>query len=269
MAKAFPANDKTAADPNGWAAVLFPAESICATMTIGVFQDLHANLPALKKAIEFFQQEGCTKMVHVGDLVGIGPFPRECMELAKSTPEMAFVLGNHDHWYAYGLPSPIPSSMSRDEQAHQAWTQEQIGAGLRGWVRSWPFTITHLLGEGMTVAFQHYGLDHSKQWFSPIVKNPGIADLDALFIDLPADFIFYGHHHQADDQQGQSRYINLGSAGCYDRPEVRLALIKVTDEEVTVEKHTIPYEDGNLMAAFDERKVPAREFIRKVFIVRD
>lgn len=46
-------------------------------MKIGVFTDLHANLPALKAAIAFFEEQACGRIIHVGDLIGIGPYPQE------------------------------------------------------------------------------------------------------------------------------------------------------------------------------------------------
>lgn len=87
-------------------------------MNIGIFQDLHANLPALKKALEVFRDHQCSRIYHVGDLIGIGPYPKEVIDMALSIPEMEFIMGNHDHWYTYGLPQPIPDYMNGEEVAH-------------------------------------------------------------------------------------------------------------------------------------------------------
>lgn len=45
-------------------------------MKIGVFQDVHANLLALETALAFFNKNDCDEVIHVGDLIGIGPFPK-------------------------------------------------------------------------------------------------------------------------------------------------------------------------------------------------
>jgi len=109
-------------------------------MKIGIFTDLHANLSALKKALEIFQKEKCDTIVHVGDLIGIGPYPKECMELAIQQSNMTFVMGNHDYWYGFGLPNPIPKYMSDEEVAHQNWTHHQIGTAYKDKVKLWKFS---------------------------------------------------------------------------------------------------------------------------------
>lgn len=92
--------------------------------------------------------------------------------------------------------------------------------------------------------------------------------MNALFEGIYSEMVFYGHNHEASDIQGNCRYINLGSAGCYDRSEVRLGILKVSDEELTLEKHSILYDDNGLMEEFEKRKVPARDFITSNFISR-
>jgi len=72
-------------------------------MKIGIFQDIHANLLALKKAIEVCKEQQCSKIYHVGDLIGLGPYPKEVFDLANSIDEMEFIMGNHDHWFAFVL----------------------------------------------------------------------------------------------------------------------------------------------------------------------
>lgn len=237
-------------------------------MLIGIFQDLHANLPALQKALEIFQQQQCSEIYHVGDLIGIGPYPREVMKLATSTPNMKFIMGNHDYWYAYGLPDPIPTYMNAEEVAHHLWTHAQLEEEYKTLVQEWPFTIELEVGDTQTLTFQHYGIDQEKNWFKPILKKPDPDDLDLLFEGRHADFVFYGHHHAAHDAISNCRYVNLGSAGCYDRAEVRLGLLEVSGSQLALKKYSIPYDDNGLMEAFEKREVPARAFIKSTFITR-
>jgi predicted phosphodiesterase len=70
-------------------------------MKIGIFQDIHSNLPAFEKGVEFFTERKCSSIFHVGDLIGIGPYPKETVEMANSIKNMKFIMGNHDYWYAY------------------------------------------------------------------------------------------------------------------------------------------------------------------------
>jgi predicted phosphodiesterase len=115
-------------------------------MKIGIFQDIHAILPALRKAIQFFREHKCSRIYHVGDLSGIGPYPKEVFELALSIPEMQFIMGNHDHWFAFGLPSPIPEYMTDEEVEHRKWTHDQIGIENNRSVQKWKFVNPNGIG---------------------------------------------------------------------------------------------------------------------------
>lgn len=237
-------------------------------MNIGIFQDLHANLPALKKALEVFRDHQCSRIYHVGDLIGIGPYPKEVIDMALSIPEMEFIMGNHDHWYAYGLPQPIPDYMNGEEVAHHLWTHQQIGEKHRSIVLLWEWKKSLYFPHGKKVTFQHYGLDEERKWFKSFVKTPDARGLDQLFEGSRSDLIFYGHDHRACDLGGNSRYVNLGSAGCFDKAEVSIGILKVSEDNLTLKKLSVPYLDNGLMEAFEERKVPATSFITRTFITR-
>lgn len=237
-------------------------------MKIGIFQDVHANLPALQRALSYFHQMKCDKIVHVGDLIGIGPYPKEVMGLAMNSDNLTLIMGNHDYWYGFGLPNPQPSFMSEEELLHQRWTHHQIGNDYRHLVQKWKFVEEWSLKSGSNVGFQHYGYDQKANWFKAFLKEPDARKLDLLFIERHSDIIFYGHHHTASDIEGRCRYVNLGSAGCYSEPQVRLGVLNCTKEGWTLEKVTLDYDDNGLMEEFDRRKVPARDFVRANFITR-
>lgn len=63
-------------------------------MRILVFSDVHANLSALEAVL---QEAGEVDAVWcLGDLVGYGPDPNECVELVRSLPNLTCLRGNHD-----------------------------------------------------------------------------------------------------------------------------------------------------------------------------
>lgn len=237
-------------------------------MRIGVFTDLHANLPALKKAIEVFQSHRCDRIIHVGDLIGIGPYPAECIELALATHNMEFVMGNHDYWYAHGLPDPVPGYMHPDEEAHQRWTHAQIGTTHQPTLQNWPFSMSIVTPGMQQITFVHYALNSDKTWFRTLIKNPEDRDIKQLFQEIEGDYIFYGHQHSPHDCKGNRRLINLGSAGCYHQSTVRIAILDCNQSSVEIKKISIEYDDDGLLEEFDRRDVPAKTFIRKVFITR-
>ena len=174
-------------------------------------------------------------------------------------------MGNHDYLYPHG----IPKLMSSDEKKHQEWTHMQIGESYKTNVQKWPFIKIMELSNQRNITFQHYGFDKETNWFKDHITEPSEDDLDKMFKGDNSKIIFYGHNHEASDLIGNCRYINLGSAGCYNKSEVRIGILNVSDFELNIEKYSIPYDDNGLMEEYEIRKVPARDFIKKKFITRN
>lgn len=63
-------------------------------MRILVISDIHANLTALEAVLQAAGEVDATWCL--GDLVGYGPDPNECIELVSSLPNLICLLGNHD-----------------------------------------------------------------------------------------------------------------------------------------------------------------------------
>jgi len=150
---------------------------------------------------------------------------------------MEFIMGNHDHWFAFGLPVATAKLMIKDLKSnevaeHYAWTYQQIGTSYKNIVQKWPFKMELKADNGKNIGFQHYGIDKQTNWFKDFVQKPASNDLDYLFKEINADFIFYGHNHNASDLQGNSRYVNLGSAGSYNKPEVRIGILDISQEKL-------------------------------------
>ena len=143
--------------------------------------------------MSFFRAHNCTKIYHVGDLIGIGPYPKEVFELAISVEEMVFIMGNHDHWFGFGMPVPTPIYMDKDEVSHHLWTHSQIGEIHSANVRKWEFVKELTFANGKSVTFVHYGYDEKTDWFKAYVKEPTPSLLDHLFDNHDSDMVFYGH----------------------------------------------------------------------------
>jgi predicted phosphodiesterase len=65
-------------------------------MKYGFFSDVHANLEALKACIIDFRSEKLDKVYFLGDAVGYGPYPDECVKLINEISAVK-LMGNHDY----------------------------------------------------------------------------------------------------------------------------------------------------------------------------
>ena len=233
-------------------------------MRLIVFSDVHANLPALKAILSTIQGDGYDLAIHTGDVLAIGPYPAECLDLLLNLPRTRLVMGNHDAYYAFGIPQPLPSYLSEGEYQHQLWTHRQIDPTLRPIIAEWPYIIEQEF-ESVATTFLHYELNAAGDDFVPVIRSPGIGDLDQLFARQRSRLLFFGHDHNASDQHGRLRYINPGSAGCFTRAIARYVSVEYSRGTFSIEYRQIPYDDVDLHREFEKRQVPERDFIYQVF----
>ena len=72
-------------------------------MPVAIISDIHGNLEALKEALVYIEAHEIDTIYCLGDIVGYGPNPNECVEIIAERCEQV-VIGNHDH-AAIGLTS--------------------------------------------------------------------------------------------------------------------------------------------------------------------
>ena len=65
-------------------------------MKYAIISDIHSNKEALQSVLDDISKNRVDKIICLGDIVGYGPNPKECIELLKSLPNVEVILGNHD-----------------------------------------------------------------------------------------------------------------------------------------------------------------------------
>lgn len=102
-----------------------------------IISDIHANLAALEAVLDdapAFDEVWC-----LGDLVGYGPRPNECIERVRSLPHISLA-GNHD-WAALGkLDLGNFNSLAR---AANRWTQTELTSTSREYLSGLPTYLEH------------------------------------------------------------------------------------------------------------------------------
>lgn len=231
-----------------------------------IITDAHANLPALDTVLREIMDEECDAIFHTGDAMGFGPYPAEVVDRLLSTPNVRLIMGNHDEWFAFGLPEPRPAWMSPGELSHHQWVHAQLDPLLREVIADWPYTISENVF-GLRLTFTHYGRDEGGLGFRPVIADPTPSALDHLFASREANLIFYGHHHRPSDIQGRARYVNMGTLGCCSRPIARYGILNIAEDGTyRLLKRAAPYDQTDLFRQFVDRDVPEREFVCRVIL---
>ncbi|MEZ6048019.1 MAG: metallophosphoesterase family protein [Planctomycetaceae bacterium] len=60
-----------------------------------IISDIHGNLEALQAVLEDIKSHSIEEIYCLGDIVGYGPNPRECVDLVMEKCSVV-ILGNHD-----------------------------------------------------------------------------------------------------------------------------------------------------------------------------
>ena len=68
-------------------------------MKFAILSDIHSNLEALQVVLADTKAQQCTHYVCLGDIVGYGPNPLECLEAVRAL-NCPTVIGNHDEYCA-------------------------------------------------------------------------------------------------------------------------------------------------------------------------
>ncbi len=90
-------------------------------MAVAILADIHSNIEALSKVLEHMAERGVERIVCLGDIIGYGPNPRECLqELFRS--EVA-IMGNHEEAVMFYGEDFNPKARASVE-----WTKEQLNS---------------------------------------------------------------------------------------------------------------------------------------------
>ena len=100
-------------------------------MQVALISDVHGNLPALETVLAAVS-ERCDEIWCLGDTVGYGARPNECVALVRA--RCALVLaGNHD---LAAIGAVDPALFTHDAGRAIRWTREVLEPGAEAWLRT-------------------------------------------------------------------------------------------------------------------------------------
>lgn len=89
-------------------------------MRTAIISDIHGNLDALSVVLDDIDKRGVDRIVCLGDIIGYGPNPLECLDLVREKCAFA-MMGNHDFAVLYE-----PTSFNTTAEQAAFWTRKQF-----------------------------------------------------------------------------------------------------------------------------------------------
>ena len=106
-------------------------------MRCAIIADIHSNLAAFQAVLDDIKMQEIDKIWCLGDIVGYGPDPHECIELLRETDNIC-VAGNHDRAVIGQLDI---SSFNPNAAEAVEWTAERLSIGDITYLKNLPESI--------------------------------------------------------------------------------------------------------------------------------
>ncbi len=231
-------------------------------MKYAIIADIHANLEALNVVLEDIKAQECTHTACLGDVVGYGANPKECLDIIRGM-NIPCVKGNHDEMCSVeaDLEGFNPHAA---EAVH--WTRQQLDEDDCQWLRDLKYIrlVT-------SFSIVHATLDVPQKWGYVFDKLAAAASF--TYQNTPV--CFFGHTHvpvafvrdsvvrggtysKFKVEAGKKYFINVGSVG-QSRDGVAKATYVIYDiAEQTIELRRLDYDIATAQAKIRAAGLPER-----------
>lgn len=152
---------------------------------VAVLGDIHSNVPALREVLAYLDQAGIDEILVVGDVVGYGPFPGECIDLLIQRQALV-ISGNHDYVTATG---EYPRGFSPDARWVIEWGREHLSDEHVAWLGQ--LSKVYHQDDWMAV----HGAPVDRHYFYAYVYAMTYQENLQHMADTGVRFCFHGHSH--------------------------------------------------------------------------
>jgi predicted phosphodiesterase len=235
-----------------------------------ILSDIHANLEALKAVLDFSRGLNIDKKYSLGDVVGYGPNPNECLEMVKDFDGL--VIGNHsilvldENARFFGVLSDLITD-------NISWTRQELTKDNLELLRTFKDTIRiddFVLSHGSPINPRE--MRYVRDWPYKGPESNVEPEFNYL-VNEEARLLFYGHSHEqvmhlfyGNDEvrkeliktrgkielnrirpeYGESilfsrGLINVGAVGQPRDRNPRACFVVYDDKEQTIEYHRVGY----------------------------
>ena len=216
-------------------------------MIHGIVSDIHGNLEALEAVLADLERHKPASIVCLGDFVGYGASPNECIDRLRPLIEHA-VAGNHDLAACGRLKLTY---FNHNAALAATWTENTLRPENREYLRGLPFSV-----RWRDTLLVHASPAQPEDWH--YVLSPAEADEEMAAFEETVCFIGHSHYpgsfeldgslvHYTRDavlqgQRGRRYLINVPSVGQPRDGDARAGYLIYDDERLTFEHVRLPYD---------------------------
>lgn len=256
--------------------------------SVALFTDIHANQEAMEAIITDIKKRNIKYIVSLGDLVGLGPNPKECMDLAIKN-NIINITGNND-CYNF-MPLNIYSHLrdkTTSSYANAIWTKKQLTKSQINYLKIMPYSLD-LEVNGKKIALCHFPCDirynSGATWiydgtntdiffttntkedrkYEKGPKDLGVkaADKDPLFAGKKVndyDAILYGHYHfEQFHENTNPKFYSLNAGGVAINKNTYYYILSPSKDGYNIERVSIPYDYQSLFDKLDKFDYPKKD----------
>lgn len=197
---------------------------------LAILSDIHANLPALEAVLADAHSRGCTRFISLGDVVGYGAQPGECIDLLRLI-DVTNILGNHDSYITLKESCPRSRVVSQIiDYQRTVLTPSQVD-----WLRA-----SHDSIREKDLLFVHGGPENTRDQYLYEVSSNTVPD--------GVRWLFSGHTHvQVIADFGLRGYCNPGSVGQPRDGDSRAAYATLDGDKIKL--HRVAYDIERTISA--------------------
>src|SRR6202453_4937446 len=231
-------------------------------MKFAIIADIHANLDAFQVVLADIKEQKCTHYACVGDVVGYGPNPKECLKIVRDLG-MPCVKGNHDEYCS--IDEQLDGFNPHAAEAGN-WTGPQLSVDERQWLRDLKdFRIV------TSFSMVHATLDGPQRWGYVFDKLAAAASF--TYQNTPV--CFFGHTHvpvtfvrdrevrggtysKFRVEPGRKYFVNVGAVGQPRDGNPKAAYVVYDMNEGSIELRRLDYDIPAAQKKIIEAGMPAR-----------
>jgi predicted phosphodiesterase len=224
-----------------------------------IISDLHSNIEALHKALEDIAAQGAREILCLGDVIGYGPDPEECIDLTEE--KCRFCLsGNHDYAVLTHAERFNPLAEEAVDYTRNVLKPTALSGGHKK--ARWRFLDSQptRIAEGDILYVHGSPRDDRNEYILESDITFGMTDKLRQIFEMTPRLLFVGHTHypgiidpqltfRHPDESGavfelppeQKAIINVGSVGQPRDGDNRACYVLADGNRITYRRVQYPY----------------------------